>query len=218
MTDHNHLLSTIDADLAGVIASRRDLFRSAGLKLGAAASAPVVLAAVSSQAFGQGMPSQVSEVLNFALTLEYLEDEFYREGLKAGIVPDQFSAIFRQISQHETAHVTLLQSTLGFGAVAKPRFDFTAGGKYANVFRDFKTFATVAQTFEDTGVAAYAGQAPALMGSGAALTTALRIHSVEARHAAEVRIVRGVRPWKGATDKPMTKAQVLAAVRPFIIG
>lgn len=218
MTDQNHLLSALDPDLTGAIASRRDLFRSASLKLGAAASAPVVLAAVSSQAFGQGMPNQVAEVLNFALTLEYLEDEFYREGLRAGVVPDRFSSVFRQISQHETAHVTLLQSTLGFGAVAKPKFDFTAGGKYANVFRDFKTFATVAQTFEDTGVAAYAGQAPALMGSNAALTTALRIHSVEARHAAEIRIVRGVRPWKGARDQPMSKSQVLAAVRPFLAG
>lgn len=212
------LLSALDPDLAGSLASRRDLFRSAAMKLGAVASAPVVLAAVSSQAFGQGMPSQVADVLNFALTLEYLEAEFYSMGLKAGVVPDRFSPVFRQISEQEAAHVTLLSSTLGAGAVAKPRFDFTAGGKYGNVFRDFKTFAAVAQTLEDTGVAAYAGQAPALMGSNAALTTALRIHSVEARHAAEIRIVRGVKPWKGAFDKAMSKQQVLAAVRPFLAG
>ncbi|KQU50583.1 hypothetical protein ASG72_11930 [Bosea sp. Leaf344] len=214
--NNDMLLSTLDPDLAGALASRRDLFRSTAMKLGAVASAPVVLAAVSTQAFGQGMPAQVAEVLNFALTLEYLEDEFYRQGLRAGVVPDRFSVVFRQISEHEAAHVTLLSSTLGAGAVAKPQFDFTAGGKYANVFRDFKTFATLAQTFEDTGVAAYAGQAPALMGSNAALTTALRIHSVEARHAAEVRLVRGVKPWKGAYDKAMTKQQVMAAVTPFI--
>ena len=213
---HQTLLSTLDPDLAGALASRRDLFVTTAKRLGAVASAPVVLAAVSSQAFGQGMPAQVAAVLNFALTLEYLEDEFYREGLRAGVVPDRFGVVFRQISSHEAAHVTLLSSTLGAGAVAKPRFDFTAGGKYANVFRDFKTFASVAQTLEDTGVAAYAGQAPVLMGADAALTTALRIHSVEARHAAEVRLVRGVRPWQGATDKPMTKQQVLAAVAPFI--
>nr|WP_052232098.1 ferritin-like domain-containing protein [Methylobacterium sp. ZNC0032] len=216
--NNDAILNSFDPDLAGALASRRDLFLSSAKKLGAAASAPVVLAAVSTQAFGQGMPGQVAEVLNFALTLEYLEDEFYRQGLRAGVVPDRFSPVFRQIAEHEAAHVTLLSSTLGAGAVAKPQFDFTAGGKYGNVFRDFKTFATVAQTFEDTGVAAYAGQAPALMGSNAALTTALRIHSVEARHAAEVRIVRGVRPWKGANDKAMSKAQVLAAVKPFIVG
>lgn len=213
---NNILIQTLDQDLAGALASRRDLFFSSAKALGAVASAPVVLASVSSQAFGQGMPSQVADVLNFALTLEYLEAEFYSMGLKAGVVPDRFSPVFRQISEQEQAHVTLLASTLGAGAVAKPQFDFTAGGKYANVFRDFKTFAMVAQTFEDTGVAAYAGQAPALMGSNAALTTALRIHSVEARHAAEIRIVRGVKPWKAATDKPMTKQQVLAAVAPFI--
>lgn len=216
--NNDAILNTLDPDLAGALASRRDLFLSSAKKFGAVASAPVVLAAVSTQAFGQGMPAQVAEVLNFALTLEYLEDEFYRQGLRAGVVPDRFSPVFRQIAEHEAAHVTLLSSTLGAGAVAKPQFDFTARGKYANVFRDFKTFAAVAQTFEDTGVAAYAGQAPALMGSNAALTTALRIHSVEARHAAEVRIVRGVRPWKGANDKAMSKAQVLAAVKPFIVG
>ena len=54
--------------------------------------------------------------------------------------------------------------------------------------------------------------------AGALLTAALQIHSVEARHAAEVRRVRGVKPWSGAFDKPMSKAQVLAAARPFIAG
>jgi len=49
----------------------------------------------------------------------------------------------------------------------------------------------VAQTLEDTGVAAYKGQAPRLTGGGELLTTALRIHSVEARHAAELRRIRG---------------------------
>ena len=84
------------------------------------------------------------------------------------------------------------------------------------MFSNFKTFAAVSQALEDTGVAAYKGQAPGLVGGGALLTTALQIHSVEARHAAEVRIVRGVRPWTGAFDKPLSKAQVLAAARPFI--
>jgi hypothetical protein len=76
----------------------------------------------------------------------------------------------------------------------------------------------VSQTLEETGVAAYKGQAPHLTGGGALLTTALRIHSVEARHAAEVRRVRGVKPWTSAFDRPMSKAQVLAAAMPFIAG
>jgi len=212
------IFGAIDPDLAGKLASRRDLFRSVSARLGAVAAAPVVLAAVSSQAFGQALPAQVADVLNFALTLEYLEDEFYRTGLAEGVVPDRFALVFKTISKHETQHVATLKGALGSAAVAKPEFDFTAGGKYRDVFRNFKTFAAVSQTLEDTGVAAYAGQAPGLTGGGDLLTTALRIHSVEARHAAEVRLVRGVRPWKGATDKPMTKQQVLAAVRPFLLA
>jgi hypothetical protein len=219
MNNHQPLLETIDPDLSGRILARRDLFRSAALKLGAVASAPVVLAAVSSQAFSQGMPAQVTDILNFALTLEYLEDEFYRTALaQQGLIPQQFIPVFAQISKHETAHVATLKGALGGAAVAKPEFDLTARGKFHDILSNFKTFALVSQTLEDTGVAAYKGQAPALTGGGALLTTALQIHSVEARHAAEVRIVRGVKPWIGAFDQPMSKAQVLAAAKPFIVG
>ena len=219
MTIDQPLLDTVDPDLASHIASRRDLFRSASLKLGALASAPVVLAAVSSEAFGQGLPSGVSEILNFALTLEYLEDEFYRTALaQGGLIPDRYQEVFTTISQHETEHVAFLTSALGGAAVAKPQFDFTARGKYRDVFRNFRTFAAVSQALEDTGVSAYKGQAPALTGGGTLLTAALKIHSVEARHAAEVRLVRGQSPWLGAFDKPLSKAQVLAIAGPFIAG
>lgn len=218
MNTDQTILGTIDPDLAGHMASRRDLFRFVSTRLGAVASAPVVLAAASSQAFGQALPAQVAAVLNFALTLEYLEDEFYRTGLSQGVVPERFAAVFKTISKHETQHVATLKGALGSAAVSKPQFDFTAGGKYRDVFSNFKTFAAVSQTLEDTGVAAYAGQAPGLAGGGDLLTTALRIHSVEARHAAEVRLVNGIKPWKGATDKPMTKQQVLTAIKPFIVA
>ena len=219
MLSHQAIVGSLDGDLAGKLASRRDLFRSAAVKLGAIASAPVILAAVSSQAFAQGLPAQVVEILNFALTLEYLEDEFYRTALGTqGLIPGEFVPVFAQISKHETEHVKTLRGALGASAVAKPKFDFTAGGKYADIFRNFRTFALVSQTLEDTGVAAYKGQAPALTGGGALLTTALQIHSVEARHAAEVRRVRGVKAWTGAFDKPLTKAQVLKAAGPFIIA
>lgn len=219
MNIHQTLLDGIDPDLGGVIAARRGLFRNVALALGAAASTPVVLAAVSSQAFSQGLPAQVVDVLNFALTLEYLEDEFYRTALGSpAFIPAESMQVFQTISAHETAHVATLKGVLGSAAVAKPQFDFTAKGKYPDIFKNFKTFALVSQTLEDTGVAAYKGQAPALTGGGKLLTTALQIHSVEARHAAEVRRVRGVKAWTGAFDKPMSKAQVLAAVKPFIVA
>ena len=74
----------IDPDLSGHIASKKELFAKAAIKLGALATTPVILAAVSSEAFAQGMPKQVVDTLNFALTLEYLEDEFYRTALGSG--------------------------------------------------------------------------------------------------------------------------------------
>ena len=219
MNTNETIMDGIDPDLTARFSSRRDLFASASAKFGALATTPVLLAAVSTQAFGQGIPQQVVDILNFALTLEYLEDEFYRTALaQGGLIPAEFGPAFAQISKHETAHVQTLRGALGGAAVAKPEFDFTAGGKYRNIFSSFRTFALVAQTFEDTGVAAYKGQAPALTGGGDLLTTALRIHSVEARHAAEVRRIRGAKPWTGAFDKPLSKGQVLAAVKPFIVG
>ena len=212
------ILETLDPDLLDRLASRRDLFAKAATTLGAAATAPALLAAVSSEALGQGLPAQVVEVFNFALTLEYLEAEFYQRALSTPrLIPARYRPVFQQISKHEDAHVRTLIGTLGPAAVGKPQFDFTARGRFPDVFSNFDTFSLVAQTFEDTGVAAYKGQAPNLMGT-AGLLPALQIHSVEARHAAEVRRVRGFLGWDGPFDAPLTRFQVLAAVSPFIVS
>lgn len=219
MTHETSILEGLDPDLAGHIASKSELFGSTTAKLGMLATTPVLLAAVSTQAFGQGLPKQVVDILNFALTLEYLEDGFYRAALsQPGLIPPQFIEVFSTISRHESQHVSTLQGALGSAAIGQPKFDLTGRGRFPDILSNFKTFALVSQTLEDTGVAAYKGQAPKLAGGGDLLTTALRIHSVEARHAAEVRRVRGVRAWDTAFDKPMSKAQVLAAASPFIVG
>lgn len=218
MTPHSTILDRIDPDLATRLTSRRDLFRRAAGTLGAAATAPTVLAAVSTQVFGQGLPGQVVEVLNFALTLEYLEAEFYQTALRSrGLIPGRFRAVFQQIGKHEVAHVKTLLGALGGSAVGKPQFDFTARGQFPDVFQNFNTFTMVSRTFEDLGVAAYKGQAGNLQGTPV-LTTALQIHSVEARHAAEVRRVRGELGFDSAFDAPKSKSEVLAAAGPFIAG
>ena len=147
------------------------------------------------------LPSLVTDILNFALTLEYLEAEFYTRGVgTAGLIPAEYRAPFDQIRKHEVAHVAFLQGVLGGAAVAKPTFDFTAGGgrnngPFADVFRNAQTFMAVAQAFEDTGVRAYKGQAANLMGYDDVLRSALKIHSVEARHASQVRRMRGQKGW-----------------------
>ncbi len=199
-----------------VVATRRELFFKYA-RLGALSTAPIALALGANQAFGQSLPKQVVDVLNFALTLEYLEAAFYDMGNKtSGLIPSRYRTVFKTIGQHENAHVKLLQGALGSAAVAAPAVDFTAGGKYADVFSNFETFLTLSQTFEDLGVAAYKGQAGNLIGNGAILTTALQIHSVEARHASEVRRIGLKLGWDGAFDKPLSKSAVLAAAKPFL--
>jgi hypothetical protein len=198
MTDQiSGLLNGIEPELAQKL-SRREIVTAQAVRLGAYATVPLLLAgcATTMASTSSNLPGQVVDVLNFALTLEYLEDDFYRTGLaQPGLIPAGWQNTFRKISQHETAHVALLQSVLGGSAVAKPAFDFTAGGAFGDVFSNFNTFAAVAQAFEDTGVRAYKGQAGNLMGAPDILTTALQIHSVEARHASQVRRIRGQEGW-----------------------
>lgn len=196
MTTNETILATIEPELAEKLTSRRDVIAKTALRLGALATAPVLLGACAARLVSGGMPKQVVDVLNFALTLEYLEDEFYSTALaQNGLIPARSRPIFEQISKHEAEHVALLSTVLGFDAVAKPKFDFTAGGTFPDVFSNFQTFAALSQAFEDTGVRAYKGQAVNLMGADFILTTALKIHSVEARHAAAVRNLRGQKGW-----------------------
>ncbi len=103
-------------------------------------------------------------------------------------------------------------TTLGATPVTKPTFDFTAGdgsgnGPLKGVFSNYPLFLAVAQTFEDTGVRAYKGQAGELISNNDILTAALKIHSAEARHAAHIRYMRRnltsnttIKPWITGKD------------------
>ena len=197
-------LNAIDTDVAAHLVSRRHAITKgvttsglvmAGLRIG---SVPAALAALATDAYGQGrLPTVVNGVLNFALVLEYLESEFYNLGVAApNLIPAADRQIFLTIQAHENVHVQFLRTTLGASARPKPMFDFTAGngsgnGPFADVFTNYNTFKAVAQAFEDTGVRAFKGQAPALQPYKDVLQAALTIHSVEARHAAEIRRLRG---------------------------
>ncbi|GAA4448449.1 hypothetical protein GCM10023189_06320 [Nibrella saemangeumensis] len=192
-------IENIDADAVERINyySRRQMFRL-GAKA-AAAAVPATFAAIGS-AYGQGAVPTVTEVLNFALTLEYLEAEFYRMGLMApNLIPAQDRAVFMQISKHEDAHVKLLQVALGAAAVMKPNFKFPG-----DAFTNYQTFMFLAKALEDTGVRAYKGQAQFLTVNKDVLTVALRIHSVEARHAAEVRRLMGIKEWPSDPNEQPT--------------
>lgn len=209
-------LEAIDAEILGELASRRDALRRAGkmstnLLLG---SVPVAFAALAKSAFAQGgLPQEVIGVLNFALTLEHLENEFYVQGLAApNLIPAVDRPIFQTIQDHEAAHVAALRQVLGAQAVEKPNFDFSAGGVFAP-FQNYVQFKLLSQAFEDTGVRAYKGQAPKLLDNDQLLTVALTIHSVEARHAARVRRLNGISGWI-----PLNQPGIPAAAAPVYAG
>lgn len=216
MDKQQTVLGQLDPDVLERVASRRDALRSLGrMGAGAAlATVPLALAVSARSAFGQGLSQQVIAVLNFALTLEYLEAEFYTRGVaQAGLIPASDQPIFVKVRDHEQAHVALLTSVLGSNAVAKPQFDFTAGGMF-NPFGNYDQFKLLSQAFEDTGVRAYKGQAPRLIDNDQVLTTALRIHSVEARHASVIRRLRGLQGWI-----PFTQPDgIIPAVQPVYQG
>ncbi len=135
-----------------------------------------------------------TEILNFALTLEYLERDFYKMGMDSDVIPAQDQDVFGLILDHEQAHVDFLLAALAGNDDPKPNFDFTVGGAF-NPFEDYAVFLALSQGFEDTGVRAYKGQAGALASNDTLLEYALQIHSVEARHASQVRRMRGSKGW-----------------------
>jgi len=191
--------------------SRAGFLKKSMLATGGIVGGAAILGAMASPAHAQ-TANDVS-ILNFALTLEYLEAEFYTEAVNMGALRGEVLAFARVVGAHERAHVSFLRKALGSAAVGKPSFNFQ--GTTENQAK----FKATAQVLEDTGVMAYAGQAP-LIDTDAVLAAALSVHSVEARHAAWIRHINGAPPAPTAFDKPKTKDQILAAVAgtQFITG
>ncbi len=191
-------------NLTATTSSRRELFGTLGSisKKVALAAIPFGLATNKSSAFAYfgHIPEPAASALRLALTLEYLEAEFYVKALASGVLPGgRPTDVYEQISKHETAHVNLLESVLMItdDNRMKPDFDFTVKGMF-DPFMElpgttqataYLQLLSLAQAFEDTGVRAYKGQAANLQNT-VYLLPALQIHSVEARHASEVRRLR----------------------------
>ena len=181
--------------------TRGEFLRAAGLSGAVAAGA---LAAPVAEARAQEATSDV-DILNYALALEYLQAAFYTEAERLGALRGEFAEQARVVGAHERAHVKALRDALGTAAVARPRFDFQG------VTEDQAAFRRTAVAFEDLGTAAYKDQAPRIT-SRAYLAAAIRIHSVEARHAAWIRRLAGVLPAPEAFDEPRSKQRVLRVV------
>jgi rubrerythrin len=192
-----------------------ELSRSAFLVKGALAAGAVygtvMVGPFLKQAFSANGTSDI-DILNFALTLEYLESAYYQQATEKLKPTGDLGKLVTLIGGDENEHVEGLKqaiTSLNGTPVAAPGVDF---GK---AFADEKSFLALAQTFEDTGVSAYNGAGPSLT-SKELLATAGAIVQVEARHAAAIRLMNGATPAPDAFDPTLDMQQVLTAVKPFV--
>jgi rubrerythrin len=152
-------------------------------------------------------------ILNYALTLEYLETAFYAEVVKSGLFKGADLATIRKFGAEEAEHVEALTAAvkqLGGKPAPEPKAEFP--------LKNAKSVLELAGTVENLGAAAYLGQAPNIQ-SPEVLASALAIHSVEGRHAAALNTLLGtsITP-DGAFAKPADVQTVLKSVEPFLVG
>ena len=204
------------------VVDRRELIRGGALAGGGFLAGGVLFSGLTSPAEAQERISRRRSrrndlrIANYALTLEYLERDFYTAALESGVIQNAELRKFTEVvREHEAAHVAALRTLIGRNrAVAKPEFDFSSA------LGNETTFRQTARVLEDTGVAAYAGQAPYLL-QFAIIRPALGIHSVEARHAAWIRFLNGGgapgaaedgTPAPNIVDPPLGQQRVLRRV------
>jgi rubrerythrin len=211
----NEQMNTPELVAVQIEADDEDLTRSevilkgalaAGAVYGALAVGPYV-----SRALAQSGSSDV-DILNFALTLEYLEAKFYEEAKRRVRANGELMSLIDLLAKDEQQHVEALAASvkkLGGKPVAEPKFDFAYSGTSG--------FLKLAQTFEDTGVSAYNGAGP-MIKSKDVLAAAGGIVQVEARHAAAIRLQNKEEPAPVAFDEPLDEKQVLKAVEPFLVS
>jgi rubrerythrin len=190
--------------LADATVARRELLgltALGGLALGAFGALRVEPAGAASSV----SPEQDKRILNFALLLEYVQSSFYRAALERGVLRGEAREFADVVRPQEQKHVDLLRRALGRAARRPPalRFDETT--------RSERAFLRAAVVLEDAAVAAYNGQAANL--TKRALDPALRIVSVDGRHAAWVRDLAGVHPAPFAADRGKSAAEVTSLLR-----
>lgn len=198
--------------------TRLGFLKKAGLTGGAVMSGGAVLSAFAPSAFGASEPGRPPAkfgkgdvgILNYALTLEYLEAAFYNGATAAKMaLNSQTQAFLEVVTADENAHVAFLKKHLGSKAVKSPEFDF----KGANT--DPTKFMATAAVLENTGVHAYSGQALNIK-TPAYVKAAISILTIEARHASVIGLLndptgKSIAP-NGPFDTPLPAGKVLKAV------
>ncbi len=198
-------IETVDPEVYDRLDTRRSTMRRFSFigKTLAMAAVPSAIGSMFQKAYGQ-TAGDVTDVLLFAYLLENLEAEFYKKVVTnfgpIGVPAGPAQGALTVIRDHEVAHVAFLKTVLQSMNATIPNytaasFDFSGAkgagnGPFASAFSNYGVMLAVAQTYEDTGVRAYKGQAPRLINNKTVLQAALQIHSVEARHASHIRQMR----------------------------
>jgi len=173
--------------------------------LGAAAAGAFGRSGAGAAAAARPSAAQDRAILNFALLLEYLSGAFYDEALRHGVLRGELREFAETAGAHERDHATFLKRALGSHARAQPAVQFGAATHNA------QKFVSTAVALEDLSVAAYNGQAGNL--TKPALAAAVKIVSVEGRHAAWIRDLAGLDPAPRAADPGAGVSTVTDALR-----
>jgi hypothetical protein len=184
---------------------RRSILKNFGTKV-ALASLPLAIGSLFNKAYGKTTDA-VTDALSRLLSYKYFEDAVYQKALgTSGLIPASSRPVFEKIAADEAAHVVFLSNLIqdsGLPLPPKPAYDFTGGGgtgtgQFSKAFTDYNEFVELAQMLEDTGVRVFKGEMNVFMPDNDILLHVMGIHSVEARHAAHLRLERyflGYKPW-----------------------
>jgi rubrerythrin len=218
-------------ELASDPSSRKKFLRMAG-GTGAAASLAAFIAACggdksSSSATSKSTPASTPMastsgteqfgkgdlgIANYALTLEYLETQFYTDAAASGMLKGKVLDLAKRFGAEEQEHIDALTALIkkaGGKPASKPKAKFPLDSA--------KSILDLAATVENLGANAYLGQAGNIQDKEI-LAAALSIHSVEARHASVLNLATKAAPAAGAFAKPATAADVLKSVKPFLVS
>ena len=196
--------------LAAFIAACGSTSSSSSPSQAAASSSSTAATGTTTSSSSSAMDPSDLSIVNYALTLEYLESQFYAKVVASGLFHGKTLSVLKSFGAEEDQHVIALHKVAsGLGTPAtKPM------GKFP--INNAARVTALAATVENTGAAAYLGQAGNIQ-SKEILAAALAIHTIEARHAATLNTLLKKSPTPdGAFAKPMSMAQVLAVVKPFI--
>jgi hypothetical protein len=172
---------------------------------GALTAGGILAGGLPKPAASQPSAAQDARVIEWLLEIEYIQAGFYTEAESRGALQGELREFATLVGEQERAHVEALEKALGGSAPTKPSLDF------GDATTEPREFVPAAVRLEETALAAFNGQAPNL--TKKPLLTALKIVSVEARHAGWIRDIAGRNPAPRPADPPATQAQTNAAIR-----